>query len=99
MLVFDPVAFGGGRLRGRRAWCLVVHTYGRVHSDHAGATVTLQALVALHYKLFPAIWRFGMSSADDTIQRDPDVYDSEATLWVLLTSTVEEESAPAPSAM
>lgn len=33
-----------------------------------------------------------MSSADDTIQRDPGVSDSEATLWVLLTSAVDRKS-------
>ena len=99
MLVFEVVIFGVGRLGERRAWCLVVRTYRTVHSDRAGATVTLQALIALDYKLFSAVWRFGMSSADDTIQRDPDVSNSDATLWVLLTSLLLRQSPHPPSAL
>lgn len=45
----EMVTFGEGWLRGRRAWRLFVCSYGRVRSDRAGATVTLEALIALEY--------------------------------------------------
>lgn len=96
MLVFEVVIFGVGRLGERRAWCLVVRTYRTVHSDRAGATVTLQALIALDYKLFSAVWRFGMSSADDTIQRDPDVSNSRRNLVGPADLSVVEAESPSP---